>query len=582
MLALVRSWVDRIAAEATNSNGAASDGRARQRRLIVDAILLGVVGAVGAQVFMFALRWSTRLFLADIARYRAPGLPSEGAVLQEVIGHYGLWLIPVVTTLGGLVVGLLVEGYAPEAEGHGTDAVVRAFHRTDGVIRARVPPVKLLASAITIGSGGSAGREGPIALVAAGVGSWYATITKREGRDRRLLMLTGMAAGLSAMFRSPIGTALMAIEVLYADMEFEAGALLYALLASIVAYAVNGFVDGWEPLFRLPAPLSRLPSVLDYGWYVALGVLAGIAATIIPVVFYRIRDLFRVSRIPPVLRPAVGGLLVGLVAMAVPQVIGGGYGWMQMAIDGRLALGTMLLLVAAKWIATSLTVASGGSGGVFAPSLYVGAMLGGAWAAFVHEPPAPFIIVGMAAVFSGAAHVPMATLMMVTEMTGGYTLLVPAALAVVISYLVQRRLTERLRYTSLYEAQVASRADSPAHHSHHLEIAMRILRDHQPQDMQSVGEVDLVSLLRSGIAVELAGDRRLIVGVLRTESPFVGTTIAVSGRQLGGGDANIIAILRGEHMTVPNAKMRFEAGDRLILVVRGDAVPRLRKELAQW
>jgi CIC family chloride channel protein len=582
MLALVRSWVDRIAAEATNSNGAASDGRARQRRLIVDAILLGVVGAVGAQVFMFALRWSTRLFLADIARYRAPGLPSEGAVLQEVIGHYGLWLIPVVTTLGGLVVGLLVEGYAPEAEGHGTDAVVRAFHRTDGVIRARVPPVKLLASAITIGSGGSAGREGPIALVAAGVGSWYATITKREGRDRRLLMLTGMAAGLSAMFRSPIGTALMAIEVLYADMEFEAGALLYALLASIVAYAVNGFVDGWEPLFRLPAPLSRLPSVLDYGWYVALGVLAGIAATIIPVVFYRIRDLFRVSRIPPVLRPAVGGLLVGLVAMAVPQVIGGGYGWMQMAIDGRLALGTMLLLVAAKWIATSLTVASGGSGGVFAPSLYVGAMLGGAWAAFVHEPPAPFIIVGMAAVFSGAAHVPMATLMMVTEMTGGYTLLVPAALAVVISYLVQRRLTERLRYTSLYEAQVASRADSPAHHSHHLEIAMRILRDHQPQDMQSVGEVDLVSLLRSGIAVELAGDRRLIVGVLRTESPFVGTTIAVSGRQLGGGDANIIAILRGEHMTVPNAKMRFEAGDRLILVVRGDAVPRLRKDLAQW
>jgi CIC family chloride channel protein len=582
MFGIVRSWIERIAAEATNSNGAASSGRARQRRLIIDAILLGIVGAVGAQFFMFALRWSTRLFLTDIARYRPPGLPSEGGVLQEAIGYYGLWLIPVVTTLGGLIVGLLVEGYAPEAEGHGTDAVVRAFHRTDGVIRARVPPVKLLASAITIGSGGSAGREGPIALVAAGVGSWYATITKREGRDRRLLMLTGMAAGLSAMFRSPIGTALMAIEVLYADMEFEAGALLYALLASIVAYAVNGFFDGWEPLFRLPAPLSRLPSVLDYGWYVALGVLAGIAAAIIPVVFYRIRDLFRVSRIPPVLRPAVGGLLVGLLGMAVPQVIGGGYGWMQMAIDGRLALGTMLMLVAAKWVATSLTVASGGSGGVFAPSLYVGAMLGGAWAAFVHEPPAPFIIVGMAAVFSGAAHVPIATLMMVTEMTGGYTLLVPAALAVIISYLVQRRLAERLRYSSLYEAQVASRADSPAHHSHHLEIAMRILREHQPQDVKAVGEIDLVSLLRSGIPVELAGGRRLIVGVLRPESPFVGTTIAVSGRQLGGGDANIIAILRGEHMTVPNAKMRFETGDRLILVVGGDAVGRLRQDLAPW
>src|SRR5262249_30904269 len=230
---------------------------------------------------------------------------------------------------------------------------------------------------------------------------------------------------------------------------------------------------------------------LDYGWYVALGVLAGITATLVPVVFYRIRDLFRVSRIPPSLRPAAGGLAMGLLGMAVPQVIGGGDGWVQLAIDGRLALGTALLLVRAKWLATSLSVASGGSGGVFAPSLYVGAMLGGAWAAFVHAPPAPFIIVGMAAVFSGAAHVPIATLMMVTEMTGGYTLLVPAALAVVISYLVQRRLSERFRYRSLYEAQVESRADSPAHHSHHLEIALRILREHQPQDVSSVGELDL-------------------------------------------------------------------------------------------
>ena len=255
---------------------------------------------------------------------------------------------------------------------------------------------------------------------------------------------------------------------------------------------------------------------------------------------------------------------------------------MQLAIDGRLALGTMLLLVAAKWVATSLSVGSGGSGGVFAPSLYVGAMLGGAWASVVHAPPAPFIIVGMAAVFAGAAHVPIATLMMVTEMTGGYTLLVPAAMAVIISYLVQRRLSERLRYRSLYEAQVASRADSPAHHSHHLEIAMRILREHQPQDLTSIGEIDLVALLRSGIPVELAGDRRLVVGVLRPDSPYVGTTVATSGRQLDGGDANIIAILRGEHMTVPNASMHLEAGDRLILVTTAAGVERLRRDVAPW
>ena len=143
---------------------------------------------------------------------------------------------------------------------------------------------------------------------------------------------------------------------------------------------------------------------------------------------------------------------------------------------------------------------------------------------------------------------------------------------------------DKVRETEFWKSvfRPGSRADSPAHHSHHLEIALRILREHQPQDVTSVGEIDLISLLRSGIPVELAGDRRLIVGVLQPDSPFVGTTVAVSGRQLGGGDANIIAILRGEHMTVPNPKMQFEAGDRLILVVSAAHLDDLRRDLAPW
>ena len=151
--------------------------------------------------------------------------------------------------------------------------MIRAFHRADGIVRARVAPLKLIASAITIGSGGAAGREGPIALVAAGFGSWYATLTGRTGRDRRLLLLVGAAAGLSAIFRSPIGAALLVIEVLYADMEFEASALLYTTLAAIVAYALNGFVAGWGPLFRIP-PIAPLQTPLKYGWYAVLGVAA--------------------------------------------------------------------------------------------------------------------------------------------------------------------------------------------------------------------------------------------------------------------------------------------------------------------
>ena len=420
----------------------------RQRRLILDTILLGAVGAAAAQIFTWLLRAARTILLGGIAHYQPPGLPGEGNSALEVIGPYGLWLVPVATTVGGLLVGILTEWLAPEAEGHGTDTVVRAFHCDDGALRARVAPVKLVASAITIGSGGAAGREGPIALVAAGVGSWYATITGRTGSDRRLLLLVGAAAGLSAIFRSPIGAALLVIEVLYADMEFEASALLYTTLAAIVAYALNGFMAGWGPLFRIP-PIAPLQTPLDYGLYAVLGVAAGVLGTILPVVFYGVRDQFRKLPVRAFLKPAIGGFLMGMIAIVFRQVIGGGYGWIQDAIDGRLALSLLAALAIVKILAMSLSVASGGSGGVFAPSLFAGAMLGGALAAIGHQPAAPFVVVGMAAVFAGAAHVPIATMMMVTEMTGSYTLLVPAALAVILSYLVQTRLATHVRYRSI-------------------------------------------------------------------------------------------------------------------------------------
>src|SRR5512146_2600977 len=215
-------------------------GPSRQQRLLVDTILLGVVGVAAAQLFNGLLAVARHLFLNGIAGYTPPGLPSEGGTSVETIGSHGLWLLPIATTLGGLIVGILVEWLAPEAEGHGTDAVVHAFHQTGGKLRGRVAPVKLVASAITIGSGGAAGREGPIALIAAAVGSGYATLTGRDDADRRILMLTGAAAGLSAIFRSPIGAAFFVVDVLYADMEFESSALLYVTLGAIVAYALNG------------------------------------------------------------------------------------------------------------------------------------------------------------------------------------------------------------------------------------------------------------------------------------------------------------------------------------------------------
>lgn len=231
-----------------------------ERRLLFDTILLGIAGALSAQLFGWLLHLADSMLLGGIAGVHLPGVPSDGGVNQLVTGPHGLWLVPLVTTLGGLISGVLVFSLAPEAEGHGTDTAVDAFHRKAGEIRARVPPLKLIASAITIGSGGSAGREGPTALVSAGFGSLYAKAGKRTDRERRLLMLVGMAAGLSAMFRSPIGTGLFAIEVLYSEMEFEAAGLVYTMLGAVVAYAVNGFFSGWKPLFLVPA-LSATPSV---------------------------------------------------------------------------------------------------------------------------------------------------------------------------------------------------------------------------------------------------------------------------------------------------------------------------------
>ncbi|AEH45624.1 Cl- channel voltage-gated family protein [Thermodesulfatator indicus DSM 15286] len=434
----------------------------RRLWLLFDAFFLGIVGAIAAYIFAHLVNLSQEFFLHNLAKYKPPGLPSEGGSLKEWIGPYGLLLIPVVTTLGGLLSGLIVYFFAPEARGHGTDAAIRAFHFKEGRVPHHVPFVKMVASAITLGSGGSAGREGPTAQIGSGIGAIYAHLTKRSPYERRLLLLMGMAAGLSAIFRSPIGCAFFAIEVLYSQIEFESRALLYCIIASVVAYAFSGFFMGWEPLFILPHHIG-ITQTHEYLFFAVLGIFSGIMGALLPNIFGFIHSYFEKMPGPFFVKPAIGGLLLGLFALFLPQILGIGYGWVQMAINGQLTGDLMLLLAFAKALAFSLTVGSGGSGGDFAPSLYVGGMLGGFVASLFGQDPAAYVVVGMASVFGAAARAPIANSLIVVEITGGFELLPAAALSVMLAYLIQTWLTRFLPYKSLYESQVPSPVHSPAH-----------------------------------------------------------------------------------------------------------------------
>ena len=548
----------------------------KQTFLLIDTIILGIVGALGARLFNFLITMIQKYSLELFGEYIPPEPLSSGNVLSGVVGSHGLYLVPLIVVIGGIVSGILVYTLAPEAEGHGTDTVVKAFHQNEGRIRKRVTPVKILASAITIGSGGSAGKEGPTALFSAGIGSIYASIMKKPDDYRRMLILIGMAAGLSAIFRSPIGTAIFAIEVLYRDMEFEASALIYTMLASIIAYAINGIFVGWKPLFQIPAGM-QISKLTDYFWYILLGISSGIISTFIPFIFYGLRDLFHKIPIKSHFKPAIGAFGVGLIALAYPQVLGGGYGWIEKAINGQLVFSLMLILIFMKILAFAFTVSSGGSGGVFSPTLYVGAMLGGFLAAIFHQPYASFTIVGMAAVFGSAARVPVATLLMVTEMTGGYKLLVPAALSVILAFIIQAQLSRKLKYKSLYEAQVNTIIDSPVHIVGHLRTVVRLISErHSFKDMD-VGRLNFVSLLKSGIPLDMPDQKKLFIGILDKKNPCVGTIIDDFCLNKDNKNWEIAGILREHHLVIPQPDTILEAKDQLIIFGTGSAVKGLKE-----
>lgn len=423
--------------------------------------LIGIVSGLGASAFFFCLEWMKYFTFEYLAGYNH--LKPAGEQLVEITSttSFKPWVLFLLPIIGGLLSGFLVYTWAPEAEGHGTDALIDAFHNKQGLIRTRVPYIKALASLITLGTGGSAGREGPIAQIGAGFGSWLGRTLRLSSRDRRLLLLAGCAGGLGAIFRAPLGGALTSVEVLYSE-DFETEGIVLCIVSSVVANSIFTYIFGNQSIFAIPA--IRFGNPLELIFYGILGLVCVPFGYIYVKAFYGLRDqFFRKLRLKRVLIPGLGGIGVGLIGLWRPEVLSGGYGVIQEALIGNLPIVLMINLAFLKIIATSFTISSGGSGGVFGPSLFIGAMLGGvigqishAWYPNIVTDPGAFALVGMGAFFAGVAKAPIGALLMVAEMTGGYAVVVPLMFTSVVALLLSHR-------WSLYEKQVHNKFQSPAH-----------------------------------------------------------------------------------------------------------------------
>jgi CIC family chloride channel protein len=497
-----------------------------QARLLGLSLLVGIIAGLGGVVFHAATQVVSHYSLEEIAGYHPKGPRGEAQLFPERTSEgptpgFNPWLLLLVPAVGGLLSGALVYTLAPEAEGHGTDAAIAAYHFEGGKIRPRVPLVKIVASALTLGTGGSGGREGPIAQIGAGFGSYLGSLLRLRAAERRLLLAAGMGAGIAAIFRAPLAGALFAAEVLYRSPDFESEVIIPAALASIIAYCTFGLVFsrselGWKPLFILdPDLVARMTfdNPLRLGSYLLLALFMVVLAMLYTRTFYGLTYLFRRVPIRPHFKPALGAFLsaalgLGLFYMFsarpdvrtdVLAVLSFGYGILQKAMElppekANLTFALVLLAVAlGKIVTTGLTIGSGGSGGVFGPSMVIGGCGGGALGIFLHRlwpelapQPGNFVIVGMAGFFAAAAKTPLSTLVMVSELTGNYNLLLPALWVCTISFLLSDE-------QSIYSSQVDSRARSPAHQGDYVREVLTGLRV-----SQFVTPLEQVPVLRPG------------------------------------------------------------------------------------
>jgi chloride channel protein, CIC family len=413
--------------------------------LVALALAIGVGAGAGAVLFRYLILWFTLVFSGH------PDYSAAAHAPHPLLPFLGPWFVLLAPVVGGLLYGPLVDRFAREARGHGVPEVMLAVAERGGRIRPQVAVVKALASALCMGCGGSVGREGPIVQVGSALGSALGQLVRVSEARLRLMVACGAAGGISATFNAPIAGVVFALELILRDFEAESFGVV--VLASVAANVVGRAAFG--PAAFLALPPFELTSLREYPLYAGLGLVAALVGVGFIRALYGLEDLVDgLWRAPEWLRPAVGGLVLGAVLLVLPEMYGVGYPVLERAIQGGYATGFLLLLLAGKIVATSLTIAIGGSGGVFAPSLFMGAMVGTAYgkglallAPTLAGPAGAYGLVGMGAVFAAAARAPLSAVLIIFELTGEYSIILPLMFAIVLAAGISNLLSRDTIYT---------------------------------------------------------------------------------------------------------------------------------------
>ncbi|UCF21023.1 MAG: chloride channel protein [Gemmatimonadota bacterium] len=418
----------------------ARDGfrRAEQLYMILLAVALGVLGGFAAIGFRLLIQ------LVQSVAWR------RGTYTLDYLAGLPFWWKIVAPAAGGLLVGLITYRFAREAKGHGVPEVMEAVALRGGRIRPRVVIAKMFASGVSIGSGGSVGREGPIVQIGSALGSTLGQWLKVDQRRLRTLVGCGAAAGIAATFNAPVAGALFAVEVILGD--FGVAQFSPIVISSVSATVVSHYFLGDFPAFEVPE--YSLVHASELFAYAGLGVLAGLAALSFIRSLYSAEDAFDRLKLSPPLKAAIGGALIGAIGIFAPHIFGVGYEAITEAVRGNMVWYFLALLVVLKILAVSITIGSGGSGGIFAPSLFIGAMLGGAVGTVVHNfwptstaGAGAYALVGMGALVASATHAPITAILIIFEMTGDYAIILPLMISCIIATLLSTRLQRASIYT---------------------------------------------------------------------------------------------------------------------------------------